>query len=742
MTLPGKSNVPSLEETLRQSEQRFATFMNHLSGYAWMKDLEGRYVFTNHLLAQLEPYRAGWLGKTDADLWPAEIAATFRSNDETVIATRKPLQMVEPYFRNGEARHSLVTKFPIFDSTGAVEMVGGASIDITERLKAERADAELAAIVNSSDDAIISKTLNGVIVSWNAAAERIYGYSASEAIGRPITILTRPEQAAEIDRILESIKRGEPVKHFETTRLRKDGRQISVSLTVSPTRNSKGEIAGASTIARDITEQKCVEEALAERALRYKTLLETSGDSIYVLNQTGDLLEANGTFLRRRGYSESEAKNLNVADWDAQWTRKQLQESLLTLVDKSVVFETRHRCKDNSSVFDVEVCATGVRIAGQPMFFCVARDVTERKELERQVALRERRLNSFFAGATAGLCILDEKLRYAQINDTLAGMNGLPAKEHLGRTIQEVLPSFSPVITPLLERVLATGEPILDIELNGETPRKPGVTGYWMESLFPIVGRHGQPEAVGVIAVEVTASKKAKEALNTANHQLRFLSRRLFKVQEEERRHLARELHDEIGQALTAAKLNLQSVIANGDRATVARLQETTAILDRLLGQVRQISLDLRPSMLDDLGLVPALRSLLHEQGRRASVAVSFSAENMPENLDPEVQTTCFRIAQEGITNAVRHANATQIDVDLRCENEKLRLFIRDDGIGFDVELVRGQAAELGLIGMRERAALVGGQAKIISSPNKGTTLEVFLPLISRPDGQGRHSKE
>ena len=251
----------------------------------------------------------------------------------------------------------------------------------------------------------------------------------------------------------------------------------------------------------------------------------------------------------------------------------------------------------------------------------------------------------------------------------------------------------------------------------------------------------GKPVRMLGMTQDITERKRAAKELEEANHQLRFLSRRLFEVQEEERRHLARELHDEIGQALTAAKINLQSVTGNGGSANFARLQETTAILDRLLGQVRQISLDLRPSMLDDLGLVPALRSLLDQQGRRASVAVRFSAENMPENLDPEIQTTCFRIAQEAITNALRHAHATQIDVDLRRENGKLRLLIRDNGIGFDAESAQAQTVGLGLIGIKERAALVGGRAKIISSPNKGTTIEVFLPLTLRSERQGHLGK-
>jgi signal transduction histidine kinase len=251
------------------------------------------------------------------------------------------------------------------------------------------------------------------------------------------------------------------------------------------------------------------------------------------------------------------------------------------------------------------------------------------------------------------------------------------------------------------------------------------------------LGILGIGAANGMLVVVVVLTAVA-DRLQKHRNLLRAFSRQLVEVQELERRHLARELHDEVGQALTVAKINLQSAMDEAGAAILTRLQETTAILDRLLGQVRQISLDLRPSMLDDLGLVPALRSLLDQQGRRASVEVRFSAENIPENLDPEIQMTCFRIAQEAITNAVRHADAAQIDVALRCSNGKWRLVIRDNGIGFNVESAQAQALGLGLIGIKERAALVGGRAKIISSPNKGTTIEVLLPLTLRGERASR----
>ena len=267
---------------------------------------------------------------------------------------------------------------------------------------------------------------------------------------------------------------------------------------------------------------------------------------------------------------------------------------------------------------------------------------------------------------------------------------------------------------------------------SGQAPDMSHAVGIWS---IGVVGISIVPVMVLVVGLIVSLADRLQKLRAT----LRSFSRQLVEVQEVERRHLARELHDEIGQALTAAKINVRSAIGSASAATSAYLEDTTVILDRLLGQVRQISLDLRPSMLDDLGLVPALRSLLDEQGRRASIAVGFSAEDMPENLEPEIQTTCFRIAQEAITNAVRHADATQIDVDLRRDDENLRFVIRDNGTGFDAKSAQAQTVGLGLIGIKERAALVGGRARIISSPNKGTTIEVSLPLVPRPERQGGH---
>src|ERR1700736_1416349 len=221
-----------------------------------------------------------------------------------------------------------------------------------------------------------------------------------------------------------------------------------------------------------------------------------------------------------------------------------------------------------------------------------------------------------------------------------------------------------------------------------------------------------------------------------ANKALRELSRRLFQIQEDERRHLARELHDQLGQALTAAKIDLQAAQRLEERAAIVRrLDDSIAVLERLLQQVRQLSLELRPPLLDDLGLVPALRWYLDQQAQRAGLRVEFFADPTLERVDAAIETTCFRVAQEALTNAVRHARARTVSVELDRTPEVLHLVVRDDGIGFDVGTAQ-QGASLGLLGMSERVALVGGELDCKSAPGLGTEVHAFFPVRFRPDAQ------
>jgi signal transduction histidine kinase len=218
-----------------------------------------------------------------------------------------------------------------------------------------------------------------------------------------------------------------------------------------------------------------------------------------------------------------------------------------------------------------------------------------------------------------------------------------------------------------------------------------------------------------------------------ASQKLHVLSHRLVEVQETERRHIARELHDEIGQTLTTAEMNLQAALrAPNTPAIVRRLEDSIEAVERVLEQVHDLSLNLRPSMLDDLGLEPALRWYTQRQASLAGLKAEFRAEPLDGRLDPIIETECFRVAQEALTNVLRHAGARLVAVELRKTNGHLHLSVRDDGVGFDVTALRQEAvrgASLGLLSMEERTALAGGGIEYRSGNGKGTEVRAWFPL-------------
>jgi two-component system, chemotaxis family, CheB/CheR fusion protein len=412
------------EEKLRGSEQRFARFMEHLPGLAWIKDAHGRYVYANDAAEKaFRRPRTQLYGKSDRDLFPQETAARFAANDRQVQDTESSIQAIETLeHEDGIVHQSIVSKFSIPGSDGEAGLVGGVAIDITElkeaeeallkseeryrtlfasidegfcviervegppsapldfryveanpafaahtgvsgvvgktirqafpgepeawfhtydhvlrtgeamrfecglvtqgrvlelyafrieddshrrvavifkdvtaRRRAEEAQARLAAIVASSDDAIVSKDLDGVITSWNRGAERLFGYSAQEAIGQPITLLIPPDRLDEERGIVERIRRGEGVDHFETIRRRRDGTLFDASVTVSPIRDSGGTVVGASKIARDITERNRAEAAVRDSEERYRNLFDLGPVAVYSCDAAGVIQ----TFNRR-----------------------------------------------------------------------------------------------------------------------------------------------------------------------------------------------------------------------------------------------------------------------------------------------------------------------------------------------------------------------------------------------------------------------------------------------------------
>jgi signal transduction histidine kinase len=241
------------------------------------------------------------------------------------------------------------------------------------------------------------------------------------------------------------------------------------------------------------------------------------------------------------------------------------------------------------------------------------------------------------------------------------------------------------------------------------------------------------------IAVRIAAvaleRKQVQEALHASHERLHVLSQRLVETQENERRRIARELHDEVGQGLTAVKINLQGSrrISGANVLLNRQLDESIGIVEQTIQQVRNISLDLRPSLLDDLGLIAALRWYIDRVAQRSNLKALFTIHLIPAlRLSPDLETTCFRIVQEALTNVVRHAQAQHVTVSLELLDKELLLEVQDDGKGFDTVAARQRSAQghsLGLLGLEERAMLAGGRFTLESSETRGTIMQVRFPL-------------
>ncbi len=268
----------------------------------------------------------------------------------------------------------------------------------------EDAEAWLAAIVSSSSDAIVGKTLDGTVISWNGAAERLFGYREDEMIGQSIGSLIPPGRQSEEDRILVRIAAGDHIEHYETERLRKDGRLIEVCVTVSPVRNAAGTIVGASKVARDITERKEAEKLIrASEERRYRQIFEINPHPMWIYDiETLRFLEVNSAAIHRYGYSRDEFLGMTIADIRPPEDVARLKETIFEAGTKPVPSDWRHKKKDGT-VIDVEISWRALNHTGRSAAMAMAQDVTARKKAERALKDSEERLRLALDAAELGL---------------------------------------------------------------------------------------------------------------------------------------------------------------------------------------------------------------------------------------------------------------------------------------------------------------------------------------------------
>jgi PAS domain S-box-containing protein len=367
--------------------------------------------------------------------------------------------------------------------------------------------------------------------------------------------------------------------------------------------------------------------------------------------------------------------------------------------------------------------------AGRPVrVMGTTTDITDRKRAEEALARSEARYRALVTASSDAIWYAAPDTGTSEVGVRWwCGLTGqTPAEGAAGGWIDAVHPDDRDRVRAAWGAAVAAQAPY---EIEYRVRARDGEYRHLFVRGVPLAdGPH--PEWVGTFQ-DVTDRRRTEVALQVSEQRLRTLSRQLLEVQEQERRHLARELHDEIGQLLTGLKLQLEAA----DRGPAADIPERLAVARDvardLTDRVRELSLRLRPTMLDDLGLVAALRWLAERVTAQTGVRVAFRFEGCDRRFPPAVETAAYRIVQEALTNVARHAGTTEATVTLECPADELTVTVADRGRGFDRATVR-RAATGGLPGMRERAELLGGALTVASAPGSGVTVTARLPTNDR----------
>jgi PAS domain S-box-containing protein len=712
-------------------DRLFLAFIENLPGAAWIKDLEGRYLFANEQVAMASrlPVQE-MLGKTDAQLVPGETATLFKESDAEVLRKDQPVELVQTISLNGQLRHLFVAKFPIRGDDGKPRMIGGFGVDITEMTKTkealEQSEQKIRSLLDATTDLVFLIDRAGKVLLINTHGAKHLGKRPEEIEGTNCYALIPPEAAAaRRGQIERAIQTAQPVR-FEDAR-----NGVFFDNRIFPLLDSCSEVAQIAIFATDITERKRAEETFRESEQRTRVVLNATTESVFLIDLEGKIILANLTGAARLGKRPEELEGTNVYSLFPPELAASRREHGQKVIRSGQPFRFEDPRADR--IFDS--CVYPLLNARSEVTHLVifASDITERKRTEhalRESEERSRRLVNL-SPIMIGVAV-DEKVAF--INEAGAAMLGATSAEQLiGRPVIELVhPASRELAARNIQRLLQASTPV---NLGVETWQKLDGTPIQVE-LRAFLFRYQDVPAIYIVAEDVTDRMEAEEKLKTYAAQLHLLSQQLVEAQENERRHLARELHDEVGQALTAIQISLQSALRQpAPAAPSAPLQESLRLVEDLVRKTQDLSLSLRPTLLDDLGLPAVLRWYTSQQAARAGLHADFWASPLESRLDPALETACFRVAQEALTNVVRHAQAGEVTVQLLREDTSLHLVIHDDGKGFDVPafLARtGTDTCIGLLGMQERVALVGGRFECKSSPQSGTEVHAWFPLAWR----------
>jgi PAS domain S-box-containing protein len=557
------------------------------------------------------------------------------------------------------------------DPKGKVEFFSTIARDITASKQAAQAVQEannrLRTLVQASPLAIIARDMGGKIISWNPAAERMFGWSQEEVLGRALPIIPKNQQ--DEFRALDQRKfQGITLLGLELRRQRRDGSVIDVRTSSAPLHDGAGVMTGIMSIIEDITEHKRMGETLrqASRALKAITacrqaLIRATNERELLNEVCRIIVEVGGYRMAWVGFAGHDADKAVPPVAQKGFDEGYVEQLNLTWADKE-----RGRGPTGKAIR-----------RGKPV---ICRDT--------QVA--------------PGFAFMAEEARIRGYASVLA----LPLNDSH---------TFGALT------IYATEPNVFDDE---EITLLLGLANDLAYGIMALRGRAEQ--------------RRAEEALKESEQELRLLTSQLLSIQEKERRRVARELHDELGQALTVLKINLVAIedkLAPDQQHLKANCEHMLSYIDTVIENVRRLSWDLSPSSLEDLGLSAALGCLVDETCRNHNLESAVVMDEIDHLFPPEIQINIYRIFQESLTNVVKHARAGLVRVNVTREDGTVSFMIRDDGRGFNVkQAMSGKTGKrsLGLTAMNERALMARGSLQISSRRGQGTTISFSIPTEKR----------
>ena len=612
--------------------------------------------------------------------------------------------------------------------------------DITEHKRAEEAlrqsEGKYRILVEDINEGYTVVQGNRIVFA-NRRCSKLYGCGLDDLIGHPFTQFVAPE-AREYDlEILQKTLRGEPApERYQSVALRGDGTRFPVEIGLRAI-TYEGRPA-YSVVIRDITERKQAEESLRQSEQRYRLLADNVGDAIWTVDLNMRQTYMSPSITRLLGYSveEAMARSMREAFTPGSFglAMRVLREEMAlertgrATPDRTRTLELELNRKDGS-VVPVEVKFRFIRDAsGRPAEIVAAvRDVSERKTAEKLLRQSEENYRSIFENTGTAMAIIGEDDTIVLANSEFEKLSGLSREKIEGRKHW---------------KEFAAPED-LDRLLEYSRTRKANSAAAPRRYQARLVNSKGEVRHVLVTAdlvpgtkrtvvslLDISEWKEMNARLERSNEESRGLYRHLQSVREEEKKSIARDIHDELGQVLTALKMDvawLRQIAPEDMKPVIDKAKEMSDSIDGILRAVKRISAELRPQMLDDLGLTAAIEWQVREFDKRTGIKCELKLASEDAETDKEVATAIFRILQEALTNVARHAGATKVGVSLRRKDGGLILRVRDNGKGIREEQLSSPRS-FGLIGVRERASSHGGEAEIVGTPGIGTVVTVRIP--------------